>query len=45
MGGPGEPCPRCGSTETHILNTTNEWVNYCPFCDIRFNQYREVRGG
>lgn len=37
------PCPVCGSRECHWLSTTNEWRNYCPPCDIRFNDNGEVR--
>lgn len=37
------PCPKCGNTDNHLLSTTNEWENYCPKCDIRFNDAGEIR--
>jgi len=33
----GMKCPKCGNKETHLLSTRNEWENFCPNCDIRYN--------
>lgn len=37
----GNKCPCCNRT-SHLLSTTNEWVYYCPDCDVRFNSKGEV---
>ena len=34
-------CPNCGGI-CEWLSTENEWENYCPCCDIRFNSSREI---
>ena len=40
----GVRCPCCGKVGgTHLLSTTNEWRNYCPRCDIRYNDKGEVK--
>ena len=36
------PCPRCGRDERWLLDTTNEYENYCLDCDIRYTREGEV---
>ncbi len=37
------PCPFCGFNECHLLSTTNEWTEYCPKCDVRYNKDNKIR--
>ena len=41
---PGTECPRCGDYDSQEwLSTTNEWENYCPKCDVRYNDAGDIR--
>ncbi len=39
---PGRACPICGSTNSALLATTNEWKYRCRECDVRFNEKGEA---
>jgi transposase-like protein len=37
-----KPCPNCGSTNTAMLGTTNEWKYGCRECGKRWNSRMEI---